>query len=173
MGMEICVHLDVCKYPEILWWRFDGDACVENVNMDVRLFSSQSFQFTVFLRSKKMFCFTALGLSLDPVNNIWQIGKKHLFSCFFVLRFFYILYLWHACLVFVALSNIIWQVGKTGLRMQKISPGVQSHCVTFCVIFCRIVSYYVTFFFIFCHMLSYFVTFCHIWCFFKSNPGVP
>ena len=32
----------VCaKHPRILWWRFDCDARVENVNMDVRLFSSQ------------------------------------------------------------------------------------------------------------------------------------
>ena len=164
MGMEICVHLDVCKYPEILWWRFDGDACVENVNMDVRLFSSQSFQFTVFLRSKKMFCFTALGLSLDPVNNIWQIGKK-VFVWLFVLYFeSYILYLWHV--VFGIFQTWIGRLGKQDSecrRFLQVCSHIVSHFVSYFVALCHILS----------HFVSYLVTFCHIRCFFKSNPGVP
>ena len=69
-----------------------------------------------------MFCFTALGLSLDPVNNIWHIGKS-VFVLYFNSFIFCICDM--LALVFVALSNMNRQVGKTGFRMQTISPGVQ------------------------------------------------
>ena len=152
MGMEICVHLDVCKYPEILWWRFDGDACVENVNMDVRLFSSQSFQFTVFLRSKKMFCFTALGLSLDPVNNIWQIGKKYLFSCLFCTSI--LLYVVFVTCLFGICGSFKHELAGWENRIQNAEDfsrcavtlcHILSHCVIFCHILCHIWSLFVTF----------------------------
>ena len=78
-----------------------------------------------------MLSFAALGLSLDPVNNIWKSGKsgqkiKMYFFCF--CKF----YLCHACFVFAAClvpTNLNWQVGETFWpKMQKISPGL-SYCV--------------------------------------------
>ena len=67
-----------------------------------------------------MLSFAALGLSLDPVNNIWKSGKSgrkiKMYFCF----------VFAACLV---PTNLNWQVGETCWpKMQKISPGL-SNCV--------------------------------------------
>ena len=94
-----------------------------------------SFQFTVFFESKKMLSFAALGLSLDPVNNIWKSGKsgQKIKMYFFIFLMFWKLYLCHACFVFAAClvpTNLNWQVGETFWpKMQKISPGL-SNCVS-------------------------------------------
>ena len=65
-----------------------------------------SFQFTVFFESKKMLSFAALGLSLDPVNNIWKSGKsgqkiKMYFCCYFnVLKILFVSCLFCICSMF-------------------------------------------------------------------------
>ena len=125
--------------------------------MDVRLFSSQSFQFTVFLRSKKMFCFTALGLSLDPVNNIWQIGKKYLFSCLFCTLI--LLYFVFVTCLFGICGSFKHELAGWENRIQNAEDF--SRCaVTLCHILCHILSHCVIFCHILCHIWSLFVTFC-------------
>ena len=137
----------VCaKHPRILWWRFDCDACVENVNMDVRLFSSQSFQFTVFLRSKKMFCFTALGLSLDPVNNIWHIGKS-VFVWLFVLYF--------NSFIFCICDMLVWYLWLFQTSFGRLGKQ-DSECRRFLQVCSHIVSHFVSYFVALCHIMSHF-----------------
>ena len=128
----------VCaKHPRILWWRFDGDACVENVNMDVRLFSSQcwkSFQFTVLFESKKMLSFAALGLSLDPVNNIWKSGKsgQKIKMYFFVLKILFVSCLFCICSMFGSYKPELAGWGNFLAQHAEDFPRFVKLCLTGC-----------------------------------------